>query len=122
MYLTCSRSMLENFAGRSTSRLDVLTPLGTLSSVPCSLVVMQQSFTYMARREGLGRSGAKQQSTGGCFSCMGGRGGIRQTAVAFEALRQREESADHSGVAMGAKTRSLLTRTHFVCISPAKST
>jgi hypothetical protein len=30
MYLTCSRSMLENFAGRSTSGLDVLTPLGTL--------------------------------------------------------------------------------------------
>ena len=48
---------------------------------------------------------------------MGGRGGIRQTALAFEALR---ESADHSGVAMGAKTRSLLTRTHFVRISSAK--
>lgn len=50
---------------------------------------------------------------------MGGRGGIRQTAVAFEALR---DSADHSGVAMDAKTRSLLTRTHFVRISSAKST
>ena len=48
---------------------------------------------------------------------MGGRGGIRQTALAFEALR---ELADHSGVAMGAKTRSLLTRTHFVRISSAK--
>ena len=48
---------------------------------------------------------------------MDGRGGIRQTANVFEALR---ESADHSGVAMGAKTRSLLTRTHFVRISSAK--
>jgi hypothetical protein len=47
-------------------RLKVLTPLGTLSSVPCSLVVMQQQFTYMARREGLGRSGAKQRRQG-CF-------------------------------------------------------
>ena len=111
--------MLGNFAGRSYVWLDVLTPLGTLSSVPCSLVVMQQSFTSMARREGLGRSGAKQHSTGGVACAWGG---IRQTpelAVAFEALK---ESADHSGVAMGAKTRSLLTRTHFVCISPSKST
>jgi hypothetical protein len=48
-------------------RLNVLTPLGTLSSVPCSLVVvMQQQFTYMARREGLSRSGAKQRGPG-CF-------------------------------------------------------
>jgi len=35
----------------------------------------------------------------------------QQRVVAFEALR---ESSGHSGVAMGAKTRSLLTRTHFV--------
>jgi hypothetical protein len=48
-------------------RLNVLTSLGTLSSVPCSLVVIQQQFTYMARHEGLGRSGAKQRGPG--FFC-----------------------------------------------------
>ena len=75
---------------------------------------MQQSFTSMARREGLGRSGAKQQSTGGVFLVHGVTEVAfvkQQRVVAVEALR---DSADHSGVAMGAKTRSLLTRTHFV--------
>jgi hypothetical protein len=96
-------------------RRDVPTPLGTLSSVPCSLAVMQQQFAYMARLEGLGRSGAKQHRPG-CFLVHGWQS---SNTIAFEALK---ESTVHSCVAMYAKTRSLLTRTHFVCISLAKST
>jgi len=90
-------------------RPDVLTPLGTLPSVPCSLKVMQEQFTYKARHEGLGRAGAKQTLVG-----MFGGVGSPARARKIQLVSTLSNRSGHLGMVVCTRTRSLLTRTHLV--------
>lgn len=75
--------------------------------MPCSLAEMQEQFTYKARLEGLGRSGAKQKLRGNFLS----QAGFVRTK---RALKPTREKAGHSATTVRTRTRSRLTGTHFV--------
>ena len=70
---------------------------------------MQEQFTYKARREGLGRPGAKQTLVG-MFEGVGSPARARK----IQLVSTLSNRSGHLGVAVCTRTRSLLTRTHFV--------